>query len=470
MGAKRCIRQAAFWSFCLASIVALQAEQLPARVYTTADGLAGDTIECIVQDSRGFIWFCTNEGLSRFDGYQFRNFGTDQGLPGSARDLLETGRGEFWVASPNGVYHFNPAASTRSSKFKLYRPQGRPDFGVLTPDGAGGIWCGGGGGLYHMERAENARRTADEDQWRLRFVDIGMPARSRDDTRVEALLRDRSGVLWIASPSGLYRRLPDGRSEHYTVRDGLPFDHVTSLLQDRQGTLWVGTWDGLGRISIMQNSTAPSVETVSITKVGLKGRVVGTMLESSDGRFWLGAEGLYELLNADGHERLELRATPFGPSSAITALKEDRAGNIWIGSVARGALKMAKHGFVTYTEEDGLAAKNIQSVFEDQQGTLTVVTGPPIEGDPEKWVNSFDGRRFHPVRPNIPRDVKGSIWGWYQLTFQDHKGEWWVPTHGGLFRFRGVSNITGLETAHCVLKSGSNGTLERHFQTRRPSP
>ncbi|MGA2591005.1 MAG: hypothetical protein ABSH32_13885 [Bryobacteraceae bacterium] len=50
------------------------------RIYTTADGLAGNTIDRIVTDSHGFLWFCTREGLSRFDGYQFYNFGVAQGL------------------------------------------------------------------------------------------------------------------------------------------------------------------------------------------------------------------------------------------------------------------------------------------------------------------------------------------------------------------------------------------------------
>jgi len=54
---------------------------LPLKYYTTADGLAHNEINKIVRDSRGFLWFCTADGLSRFDGYTFTNFGTDQGLP-----------------------------------------------------------------------------------------------------------------------------------------------------------------------------------------------------------------------------------------------------------------------------------------------------------------------------------------------------------------------------------------------------
>ena len=60
---------------------AVLAERLPIRRYATADGLAHNNVNRIVKDSRGFLWFCTAEGLSRFDGYTFANFGVDQGLP-----------------------------------------------------------------------------------------------------------------------------------------------------------------------------------------------------------------------------------------------------------------------------------------------------------------------------------------------------------------------------------------------------
>ena len=66
----------------------LRGEWLPVRAYTTADGLAGNTVERIVRDSRGFLWFCTRNGLSRFDGYEFRNFGMGEGLPIRIADLF----------------------------------------------------------------------------------------------------------------------------------------------------------------------------------------------------------------------------------------------------------------------------------------------------------------------------------------------------------------------------------------------
>src|SRR5438552_15007795 len=83
---------------------ATQAERLPIRTYTVADGLANNTINKIVRDSRGFLWFCTADGISRFDGYEFRSFGTNEGLPHPyVNDLVETRSGEYWIATNGGL-------------------------------------------------------------------------------------------------------------------------------------------------------------------------------------------------------------------------------------------------------------------------------------------------------------------------------------------------------------------------------
>src|ERR1044072_1595449 len=76
----------------------VKSEHLPIKTYTTADGLAHNMVNRIVRDSRGFLWFCTLEGLSRFDRYSFTNYGIAQGLPSAIiNDLLETREGFYWI-------------------------------------------------------------------------------------------------------------------------------------------------------------------------------------------------------------------------------------------------------------------------------------------------------------------------------------------------------------------------------------
>src|SRR4030095_12770646 len=94
------------------SLRSISAEQLPVRIYTTADGLPRDLVLKIVRDSHGFLWFCTADGLSRFNGYEFTNYGVEHGLPHPViNDLLETRRGVYWVATNGGgVARFNPSS------------------------------------------------------------------------------------------------------------------------------------------------------------------------------------------------------------------------------------------------------------------------------------------------------------------------------------------------------------------------
>lgn len=82
----------------------LRAERLPLQIYTTSNGLAHDRIRCALADSRGFLWFCTADGLSRFDGSRFVNYGPEHGLPHpSVEQIVEVGPGVYWVGTVGGL-------------------------------------------------------------------------------------------------------------------------------------------------------------------------------------------------------------------------------------------------------------------------------------------------------------------------------------------------------------------------------
>src|SRR5712691_4005640 len=101
----------------------VSAQQLPVRTYTTADGLPRDYVLRIVRDSHGFLWFCTGDGLSRFNGYEFTTYGVEHGLSNPrVNDLIETRSGVYWVATENGVSRFNPTA-LRNEQSQIHNPQ-----------------------------------------------------------------------------------------------------------------------------------------------------------------------------------------------------------------------------------------------------------------------------------------------------------------------------------------------------------
>src|SRR5215203_2775787 len=93
-----------FVALMLSAVSAVDAQQLAVRVYATADGLAHDRVRRIVLDSRGFLWFCTVQGLNRFDGQRFTEYSLRDGLgSASVLDVLETREGDYWVATESGV-------------------------------------------------------------------------------------------------------------------------------------------------------------------------------------------------------------------------------------------------------------------------------------------------------------------------------------------------------------------------------
>ena len=133
-----------------------RSERLPFRSYTTAEGLAHDHVGCVVEDSRGFLWFGTTQGLSRFDGYHFATFGPEQGLPGSSVSaFLETGEGEYWVATEGGACRFL-ARTARCEPQPLGGADGRQRVRTLLRDSQGRIWLAATDGLF---RSGADRRT-----------------------------------------------------------------------------------------------------------------------------------------------------------------------------------------------------------------------------------------------------------------------------------------------------------------------
>ena len=448
-------------------VSASRAEQLPFKTYTTADGLARDQINRIVRDSHGFLWFCTREGLSRFDGYAFTNYANAQGLLGRAvNDLLETRDGVYWVATDAGVFRFNPAGRAAaqsnsqmkaepSKSTKAGEPSAEPmfiayylsgeqkpyDATALLEDHAGVIWCGTNVGVYQLDRSSEQRN--------FRFVDMGMPMTNFEGPFVQTLLEDRQGTLWFGTiGSGLYRHLSDGHTDRYTAQHGLLSNDVRALLEDREGHLWAGTRASLCLLVANPTPNQPIVARAFAKKDGLAANEVDSLFQSADGRLWVGMfGGLSSFVPAgDGSpSQISSFTTRNGLTDlAVWAIADDREGNLWLAS--NGALKLAREGFTTYGEDDGLATSPINSIFANQKGEVCTISSSIAR----KFINQFDGKRFTPVAPNLPGQIKYQGWGWNQITFQDHTGEWWV-TGQWLSRFPKVDRIEQL--AHMAPKA-----------------
>lgn len=422
-----------------------RAEQLPIRTYTTADGLARDSIHEIVSDPLGYLWFCTSDGLSRFDGYEFVNYTVAQGLPHRVvYDLLITTSGDYWVATAAGVARFNPLGTTPESKFKTYVPtqrSGSKTINSLYQDSAGTIWLGTDNGLHAL------RQTGGD--WQLEYISLGEKQNQR--FIVTKTVEGAPGVLWIGSEQGLFRRSRDGNVERFTKKDGLPHPHVRDILRDADGAIWIATGVGLCRLASDARAGQSIVARAYSKKDGLLGEAIFDLFRTSTGRLWLATvKGLSEFSPdplPDGGHFLNYTREHGLNEDGVRAIIEDRDGNLWCGTESSGAMKITRSGFTSYSEADGLEHSRIAAIGEDRNGELFVVTRS-LRVD-AFHIHNFNGRRFENIRVNLPANVIPT-WGWNQLFVQDELKQWWVPTTSGLFQFPPVHTLNDLGKAQPV--------------------
>ncbi|MBI3194958.1 MAG: hypothetical protein HYZ34_10925 [Ignavibacteriae bacterium] len=435
----------------------LSAEILPIKKYTTTDGLPQDNINRIVQDSRGFLWFCTADGLSKFDGYSFSNYSLEQGLPHrNINDVLESRSGTYWIATSGGLCEFHPDGVVRSGgpiQFFTVHSLGKQRYStnvsVIEEDSEGAIWCGTQAGLFRV--TTTAGRVSYE------FIEIGLPLNTFESALVNSLLFDRRGALWIGTESGLFCRLPNGQIERYTTLHGLPSNGIKTIASDSHGAIFVGTPYGACRLVGESSFSRYRVSHKFTTREGLRNNWVGSSYVSSKGRVWFGTvEGISQIyLSEQTPTVIKTYTKAHGLSDvSISTIMEDNMGNLWFGTESGGAMKLAKNGFTTFLKEDGISNERIGSIIESKSSELSLFgSNMPL------FINTFNGDRFTRRKINLPRQISGLSWGWNQTHFQDHLGEWWIQTSQGLCRFPKSENIEQLSNTSAIAVYTTNDGL-----------
>ena len=447
----------------LALPAAVLAERLPITTYTTANGLPHDRVKCIVRDSRGFLWFCTPVGLSRFDGERFVNYGVELGLShASINEVMEGADGTYWLATNGGgVCRFAAVTPRRAAPDRLFTCL-RVGEGIANrvntvyADRRGRVWAGTDAGLYRLEAGRaDAQFAAD--------------TRTSPRGNVWAIVEDASGDIWVASNRGLARFGADGGTRTYDLP---PVRTAWSLLADREGRLWIGFEGGLLVVKPLPMTdseqlarlwrtltdhtfsssqgpgtlTLPRVpgEALAIRGSGSVLERPGSLLQTADGHVWIGSElwsaGTAGVLEYDGRG---LRAyTPAHGLGAepIIAIAEDREGNVWLAPATGGATRIARAGFVSYDERDGLGRGRVHALLQGAAGEVYGVTDP-------LRIHRFDGARFVGLRPNVGSARSD---GFFQMPTIDRAGDWWIPTTEGLFHFSRPARFEDLAHARPV--------------------
>ena len=472
----------------LSTWTSLATAEQPRFVNITQDqGLSDSTVLAIAEDPRGFMWFGTEDGLNRYDGYECVVYRYDDENSRSLSQnlvaaLLVDREGILWVGTSGGLNRYDPDSDS-FIRYETISPDstGRssPAVHSLYEDRSGDLWIGGDNGLSRFDRqtgnferfshpgAQRVNAILEDREGRLWIggdgsgLDLFDPQsgafehRSRapdieggSDRDVYALYEDSDGYVWVASHGGLDRYDVQSDSFIRFRRDSddpqsLGSNHVDAILETRQGLLWIGT-DG-GGLDLLDRKTLTfsHVRHQAYDPAGLPSDVVRTIYEDSKGDIWVGTfKGGIAYFNASHAVFTNYRHRPGDVNSLVNdevwSFFEEDDGRLWIGTQDGLSLfdprnKSFRNWRHDPNDPDSLSAKAVLTVFRDSKSRLWAGT---YFGGLNRLTSELGAGRATFVHYQPDPDDSGSLSNphvWDVL--EDSTGQLWVATFGGLNRF-----------------------------------
>ena len=341
----RCATLCAVWCLGLAlprGMPEVSAQQLSVRHYDVSDGLAHSHVGAIHQDRKGYLWFGTREGLSRFDGYRFTNYGTHDGLGNPIINaVVEDRQGRLWVGTNGGgvarliddprenfALHQTQAAANTIPKFVSYRvgdSSASNRVNALVFDASDNLWCATDEGLY---------RAAASEYGELKFE---LMAPHRDVAIPMAAYSDSNGRLWFGIENELIE-IVQNQLIKYGPADEVGHDAIERVIEDRQGRLLVANQrDVFEFIAPADRQNRGRWQRLALALKPDQG--IFALLIDSTGALWIGTwNGLVKY--QAGQQKVYTTVQGLS-DNIIWALSEDRDGNLWIGTAGGGGCKLA---------------------------------------------------------------------------------------------------------------------------------
>lgn len=345
------------------------------------EGPSHSRVSDIIEDNQGFLWFGTQGGLRRYDGYRTREYHHDPKNPNSIGGnfifcLLKDHTGKIWVASSAGLDRFDPATEI----FIHYKNLSSGEQVVhINEDRDGTIWLATDSGLFRFDPASGLI---------ARYQQVPGDEASLSSNHLSSTFEQKDGTFWVAMAGSLdvFDRKTGRVIQHVPldVRFSPYLAGPIRLYEDHSGVLWVAFPGGnglgvidrrLGKVAYYSFAKATS-EYSLITGVR-------TILEDEDGVLWLGTQS-NGLLKLDRERKafVRYRNDPTNPDSLsanrVDALYEDHEGGIWVGTTGGGVNRVARSPspFRRYPFEacNAQGPNTLATVYEDRHGLLWIAT------------------------------------------------------------------------------------------------
>jgi len=410
---------------------------------TRKDGLSQSTVYAILQDNKGFMWFGTQDGLNKYDGYKFTHYRHEPNNPNSLAGnfitfIYEDKAENLWIGiNDAGIAKYN----RQQDNFTHYRHDPK-NPNSLSSDGVLSIYEDKTGSLWITTYDAGLNRFDHEQFTHYRHDPNNSNSLSSDALwRIQA---DATGILWIGTDSsGLNSFDPNSNKfTHYQHNpdnpNSLSSDSITDIYPDHNGNLWIGTMDaGLNKL---QNNQFIRYEHDPQNPTGLNNNTIWAIHADTANNLWIATDnGLNQYLPTQ-NKFLQHIHDPNNPRSLsndyVMSIYQDQAGALWVGTDGGSLNKFDQYRdkFTHYHNDpqnpNSLSHNTVSSIYANRNGILWVGT---LGGGLNKFdAGTITHYKNEPDNPNsLSRD---DVWSVYQ----DQAGILWIGTlGGGLNRFDG---------------------------------
>ncbi|AUD00650.1 sensor histidine kinase [Spirosoma pollinicola] len=331
----------------------IQAQSIKFNHINTNQGLSQSHVYAILKDKKGFMWFGSEDGLNKYDGYKFTQYKQDLTNKSSicnsnVQDILEDKEGNFWIATANGLDRFDRA----KNKF-IHYPDGQNNYNIndIFQDSKSRIWLGTESGLF-LFNVHTGSYTS--------YQEVTKKRRSKFSATINRIIEDGNSDLWFGTDDGLYRynskiRQVTGYFKDSLTKNSIRSDWVKDLYKDRAGNIWIGTHGGGLSLYNRATNSFHSFQHNPHNPFTIAHNDILSIMEDKGGNLWVGTEnGGISIYNPASHKFTTYKYNPEDNSSlnnnSVYCLYRDDADNIWIGTYAGGVNFVPKFGdkFVSY--------------------------------------------------------------------------------------------------------------------------
>ena len=392
--------------------------------YYTSDGLPHNKINCIYQDSKGYMWFGTNEGLSRFDGYKFYNYQynylTDDGISEVLiRCIFEDSKGNLWIGTDKGGLNLY---NRELDNFKHFSDDTLSEIKIqsntilsIAEDNNNNLWLGTANGLIKFKlenklsilykpKPDNQNNYINSliiDNNNNILIGTGLKGfcvfnqksekfkfyikEENLSNNVLALYKARNDEVWIGCQDGLYKfdHQNDLLKKYSPKALKTTLDRVRAINQDINGNIWIGCQEGLFIYNKNTNQFY-RYQHIKIDPTSLSHNSVQSVFRDTKGDMWIGTRTGLNYVNTNNMVFENIIAGKDNQqhlnSEVVYAIIEDSKDNLWIGTEEGGVNFLNnKTGIFRYFEnnpknKNSISGNNIKSLFEDNSGNIWIGT------------------------------------------------------------------------------------------------